>query len=204
MDKEFVRKAYELYLEWEKVYRKEAKEYDYQALDWVYCPKEVREDKKKYRRDVRAALQGQIEFIKHHVALMAIEPSERGTLCYIGRFLSMQHLIDKYFPDGEKPPICITFWGGSPICAKVYVEQLSDIDFEDSYSYLYFDVISISNRDYKTWTRKRIKEVIQEIKEDMKFDGDKVKIELEDDGGVNKPGSHEISLCCWVKEFGEE
>jgi hypothetical protein len=204
MDKEFVRKAYELYLEWEKVYRKEAKEYDYQALDWVYCPKEVREDKKKYRRDVRAALQGQIEFIKHHVALMAIEPSERGTLCYIGRFLSMQHLIDKYFPDGEKPPICITFWGGSPICAKVYVEQLSDIDFEDSYSYLYFDVISISNRDYKTWTRKRIKEVIQEIKEDMEFDGDKVKIELEDDGGVNKPGSHEISLCCWVKEFGEE
>ena len=204
MDKDFIKKAYELYLDWERDYRKEAKECDYEALDWVYCPKEIREDERKYRRDVRAALQGQIEFIKYHVSLMAIEPSERGTLSYIGRFLSMQHLIGKYFPDGKRPPITVTFWGGSPVCAKVYVEQLVDIDFEDSYTYLYFRVISISNHDYKTWTRKRIKEVIQQIKEDMEFDGDKVKIELEGEWEVNKPGSHEISLCCEVKEFGEE
>jgi hypothetical protein len=239
MDKEFVKKAYELYLEWEKVYRMEAKECDYQALDWVYCPKEGREDEKKYRRDIHAALQGQIEFIKHHVALMAIEPSERGTLRYIGRFLSMQHLIGrnvprkprhsrrgqgaqyernflsgkphpvggelhKYFPDGKEPPITITFWGGSPVCARIYVEELCDIDFEDSYAYLYFQIISISNNSYKTWTRNRIKEVIQHIKEDMEFDGDKVDIELEFDWGINSPGSHEISLCCEVKEFGEE
>lgn len=204
MDKEFIKQAYQLYLVWEKVYRMEAKECDYQALDWAYCPKEGRDDEKKYRRDMRAALQGQIEFIKHHVAPMAIEPSERGTLRYIGRFLSMQHLIDQYFPDGERPPITVTFWGGSPVCARVYVEQLSDIDFEDSYAYLYFDVICISNRDYKTWTRKRIKEVIQHIKEDMEFDGDKVDIELEFDWLINRPGSHEISLCCEVKEFGKE
>jgi hypothetical protein len=38
----------------------------------------------------------------------------------------------------------------------------------------------------------------------MEFDGDEVEIELEDDWGVNKPGSHEISLCCEVKESGEE
>jgi len=249
MDEKFIRKAYELYLEWEKGYRMEAKECDYQALDWVYCPKEGRDNEKKYRRDVRAALQGQIEFIKYHVSLMAIEPSERGTLRYIGRFLSMQHLIDpsggakprffrqgkkvpprvnreslglssgrrqaqgsrprsrrveKYFPGGERPPIAVTFWGGSPVCARVHVEQLSDIDFEDSYTYLYFQIISISNRDYRTWTRKKIKEGIRHIKEDMEFDGDKVEIGLEDDWGVNKPGSHEISLCCEVKEFGEE
>ena len=112
--------------------------------------------------------------------------------------------VDGYFPDGERPPIAVTFWGGSPVCARVYVEQLSDIDFEDSYAYLYFQIISVSNRDYKTWTRKRIKEVIQQIKEDMEFDGDEVEIELEDDWGVNKPGSHEIWLCCEVKEYGEE
>jgi len=204
MNREFIKEAYELYLVWEEVYRKEAKECDYEALDWVYCPKEGREDEKKYRRDIRAALQGQIEFIKHHVSLMAIEPSERGTLSYIGRFLSMQHLIDEYFPDGERPPITVTFWGGSPVCARVFVEQLFDIDFEDSYAYLYFQIISISNRDYKTWTRKRIKEVIQHIKEDMEFDGDEVKIELEFDRLINRPGSHEISLCCSVKELGEE
>ena len=201
MDKKFIKEAVELYLGWEKDYRKEAKECDYEALDWVYCPKEIIEDQKKYRRDIRAALQGQIEFIKYHVSLMAIEPSERGTSRYIGRFLSMQHLIEQYFPDGKRPPITVTFWGGSPVCARVYVEQLSDIDFEDSYTYLYFQIISISNRDYKAWTRKRIKEVIQQVKEDMEFDGDKVKIELEDDWGVNKPGSYEISLCCEVKEF---
>jgi hypothetical protein len=200
MSDDFKKKVYELFLEWEKTYRKEAKECDYEALDWVYCAKEVREDEKKYRKDIRAALKGQIEFIKYHVGLMAIEPSERGTLSYIGKFLSVQHLIDKYFPNGRKPPITVTFWGGSPVCARVYVEELSDIDFEDSYSYLYFDVISISNRDYKTWTQKKIKEVIQHIKEDMEFDGDEVEIELEDDWGVNEPGSHEISLCCSVEE----
>jgi hypothetical protein len=112
--------------------------------------------------------------------------------------------VDKCFPHGKRPPITVTFWGGNPVCARVYVEQLVDIDFEDSYTYLYFQVISISNRDYKTWTRKRIKEVIRSIKEDMEFDGDKVNIEVEDDWRVNKPGSHEISLCCEVKEFGEE
>jgi hypothetical protein len=116
----------------------------------------------------------------------------------------VQHLIDKYFPNGRKPPITVTFWGGSPVCARVYVEELQNIDFEDSYSYLYFDVISISNRDYKTWSRKRIGEVIHHIKEDMEFDGDEVDIELEFDWQINRPGSHEISLCCEVKEFGEE
>lgn len=204
MDKDFKKKVYELFLEWEEAYRKEAKECDYQALDWVYCPKEGRDDEKKYRRDIRAALQGQIEFIKYHVGLMAIEPSEKGTLSYIGRFLSMQHLIDRYFPGGKRPPIAVTFWGGSPVCARIYVEELSDIDFEDSYSYLYFSTISISNRDYKTWSRKRIVEVIQHIKEDMEFDGDEVEIELEFDWQINRRGSHEISLCCEVKEFGEE
>ena len=204
MDKEFVRKAYELFLKWEETYCEEAKECDYEALDWVYCPKEAREDEREYRKDIRVALQGQIEFIKHHVSLMAIEPSERRTLSYIGRFLSMQHLVDKYFPDGERPPIAITFWGGSPVCARVYVEELSDIDFEDSYAYLYFQIISISNRDYRIWTRKRIKELVQHIKEDMEFDGDQVDIELEFDWQVNRAGSHEISLCCEVKEFGEE
>jgi hypothetical protein len=29
-----------------------------------------------------------------------------------------------------------------------------------------------------------------------------VEIELEFDWGVNEPGSHEISLCCSVKELG--
>jgi len=204
MDRDFIKKAYQVFLEWEKGYRKEAKECDYEALYWAYCPKEAREDEKKYRKDILAALQGQVGFVKHLVALMAIESSERGTLNYIGRFLSMQHLIDKYFPDGEKPPIAIAFWGGSPICARVYVEELSDIDFEDSYAYLYFDVISISNCNFKTWTRKRIKEVIQHIKEDMEFEGDRVDIELEFDWLIGSPGSHEISFCCSVEEFGEE
>jgi hypothetical protein len=35
-------------------------------------------------------------------------------------------------------------------------------------------------------TRKRIKEVIQNIKEDMEFDGDEVEIGLEDDLLINQ------------------
>jgi hypothetical protein len=133
---------------------------------------------------------------------MVIEPSERGMLSYIRRFLSMQHLVDEYFSDGEKPPITITFWGGSPVFARVYAEKLSDIDFEDSYACLYFRIISISNRNYRTWTRKKIREVIQHIKEDMEFEGDQVDIQLEFEWQINRPGSHEISLRCKVKEFG--
>ena len=204
MIKDFKKRAYKLFLDWEKIYRKEARECDYQALDWVYCDEEAREDKRQYQKDIRVALQGQIDFIKYHVALMAAPGATIGTLNRIERFLSMQHLIDKYFPDGERPPITITFWGGSPVCVRVYAEELSDIDFEDSYADLYFSTICISDRNCKKWTPRRIEETIEEIKQDMEYDGDKVEIELEFDWGVNEPGSHEISLCCSVKELGAD
>jgi hypothetical protein len=201
--KDFKKKAFDLFLEWEKNYRKEAKECDNQALEWVYCPKELREDEKKYRRDIRNALKGQIEFIKYHTALMTMDSGPtKQNLYRIERFLSMQHLIDRYFPNMKAPPITITFWGGSPVCARVHVEKLSDIDFEDSYAHLYFQIIAISNDAYKIWTQKRVENVIQHIKEDMEFDGDEVGIELEDDWGINKPGSHEISLSCSVEGIG--
>ncbi len=203
--KDFKKKAFLLFLDWKRIYCKEAKECDYQALEWVYCPKEFREDEKKYRRDIRNALKGRIEFIKYHTALMTMdsEPTKQN-LYRIKRFLSMQHLIDRYFPNMKTPPITITFWGGSPVCARVHVEKLSDIDFEDSYAYLYFQTISISNKAYKTWTPKKIKDVIQHIKEDMEFDGDEVDIELEDDWGINKSGNYEISLSCSVREPGAD
>lgn len=205
MIKDFKKKAYDLFLEWEKNYRKEAKECDNQALDWVYCPKEIREDEKKYRRDIRDALEGQIEFIKYHTSLMTMDSGPtKQNLDRIERFLSMQHLIDRYFPNMKIPPIIITFWGGSPVCARVYAEKLSDIDFEDSYAYLFFRNICISNNACKTWTRKRIQDVIQHIKEDMEFDGDEVDIELDGDEVINQPGSHEMFLSCSVEEFGTD
>jgi hypothetical protein len=202
MIKDLKKKAYNLFLEWEKTYRKEARECDYKALDWVYCDEEVRDDKKKYQKDIHAALQGQIDFIKYHVALMTFPGPTIENLDRIEQFLSMQHLVDEYFPEGESPPITITFWGGSPVCARVHAQELSDIDFEDSYADLYFSTICISDRDCKKWTLGRIGEVIQEIKQDMEFDGDEVELELELDWGLNKPGNHEIALCCSVKEFG--
>ena len=204
MIENFKKKAYELFLDWENNYRKEAKECNHEALDWIYFLDEAREDEKKYRKDIRAALKGQIDFIKYHVALITFPGPTNNNLNRINQFLSRQHIIDKYFPDGKKPPITVTFWGGSPVCVRVYVEELSEIDFEDSYDYLDFQTISISNANFKTWTQKKIKDFIQHIKEDMEFDGDEVEIELEDNWGVNKPGSHEISLCCAVKENGEE
>ncbi len=202
MIKDFKKKAYKLFLEWEKTYRKEAAECGYKALDWVYCEEEVREDEKQYQKDIAAALQGQIDFIGYHVALMTFPGPTLENLDRIERFLSMQHLNDEYFPDEERPPISITFWGGYPVCVRVYVEELSDIDFEDSYANLYFSTICISDRDCKKWTPRRSEETIEEIKQDMEYDGDEVDLELEFDLGLNEPGSHEICLSCLVKEYG--
>jgi hypothetical protein len=200
MVKDFKKWAHKLFLKWEKTYRKEADECDYEALEWLYWPKKVGRDKKKYRKVIRVALEGQIEFIKSHVALMVREPTTgRGNFSSIERFLSMQHLIDKYFPYEEKPPITITFRGGRPSCARVYLEELSDIDFADSIALLSSYIICISNRDYKTWSRKSINEVIQHIKEDIGFDAEEVEIKLAFDWYINKPGSHELLLLCGVK-----
>ena len=69
---------------------------------------------------------------------------------------------------------------------------------------LHFQTISISNKGYKTWPPKKIKDVIQYIKEDMEFDGDEVDIELEDDWGINKSGNHGISLSCSVRGPGAD
>ncbi len=183
MIKDFEKRAFKLFSEWERTYRKEAAECDYKALDWVYCDEEVRGDERQYEEDISAALQDQIDFIGYHVALMTFPGPTQENLDRIERFLSMQHLIDDYFPDGEQPPITITFWGGSPVCARVHVEELSDIDFEDSYANLYFSTICISDRDCKRWTLKRIEEVIEEIKQDMEYGGDEVDLELEFDWG---------------------
>jgi hypothetical protein len=85
MIKDFEKKAYKLFLEWEKTYRKEAQECDYKALDWVYCDEEVREDEEQYQKDICAALQGQIDFIKYHVALMTFPGPTQENLDRIER-----------------------------------------------------------------------------------------------------------------------
>jgi len=128
MDKEFIRSIPALFRVGEGV-SQGGQRVRLSSPRLVYCPKEGREDEKKYRKDIRAALQGQIEFIRYHVSLMAIEPSERGTLHYIGRFLSMQHLLDQYFPNG-KGLLSPQLSGRESRLCEVYVEELSDIDLK--------------------------------------------------------------------------
>jgi murein tripeptide amidase MpaA len=89
MIKDFEKKAYRLLMAWEKTYRKEARECDHKALYWVYCEEEAREDEKQYQKDVQTALQGQIDFIKYHVALMTFPGPTIENLDRIERFLSM-------------------------------------------------------------------------------------------------------------------
>jgi hypothetical protein len=75
--------------------------------------------------------------------------------------------------------------------------------FEDHYAYLYFQIFSISHNPYKTWTRKGKNEVIQHIKEEVKFDWDEVEIELERNGVVNKSEAIKSLWAVPVKEFEE-
>jgi len=135
----------------------------------------------------------QIDFIKRYVAYRSLSGESQDTLDRIEKFLSYQ-------TKDERTEIELVFQGGHsgiPLC--VYVNSLQEFDFADSWEEERYEIISISNNKWKTWTQKRIDKIIEDIRDDFEYDDYEVEIELES-GEVGQPASEPISLYLDIEE----
>ena len=181
--------------EWEKKFRAEAKESNYETLQ-IYQGDE--QTKSEFLKWAEECLTTQIEYIEEMVSYliwhgMAPVPQNYAR---VKKFLNMQL---KSHPWQYKPKYLISFdgcrTGQRPF---VYVQRLGELDFADSYDFLGFQIIQIDWLEKKKWTKSEIARIIEEIKDDFSFDGYDADIKSDDVGGslISKNGS--LCLMCKI------
>jgi hypothetical protein len=174
--KQFYKVIRKLENAWEKKYRKEAKESDYSSVEVYYCDNMI---KKEFEQAGRAKLQSQIDYITEMVSYQlwhGMAP-DQGNFARIRKFLNMQ--LESPRKQNE-PKYQVTFHGGfSENPVYVFAQRLGEIDFADSYDFLNFEIIQVSELATKRWTEKSIKGIIKEIKDDFAFDGFYPRIKVE-------------------------
>jgi hypothetical protein len=188
--KQFWKAVRKLENAWERKYRKEAKESDYATVE-VYYDNDW--TKKEIEQACRSKLQSQIDYITEMVSFqlwfgMASAPSN---LARIRKFLNMQLQSHR---KQNKPLYSITFHGGcSEHSVHVYAQRLGEVDFADSYDFLNFDIMQVSDFSTNQWTEKSVKDIIKQIKDDFAFDGYYPKIKV--DGKMKEVLRKNGSLC---------
>jgi hypothetical protein len=174
--KQFYKIVRKLENAWERKYRREARKSDYETIEQF---SDVGWTQKEFEQAGREKLQSQIDYITEMVSFqlwfgMAPVPSN---LAKIRKFLDMQLTNPR---KQNKPLYSITFHGGcSEHSVNVNVQRLGEVDFADSYDFLNFEIIQISEFGTKRWTEKSINGIIKEIKDDFAFDGFYPRIKVE-------------------------
>jgi hypothetical protein len=180
--------------EWEKKFCAEAKESNYETLQ-IYQGDE--QTKKEFLKWAEECLTTQIEYIEEMVSYliwhgMAPVPQNYAR---VKKFLNMQL---KQHPWQHKPKYQVTFEGSRSFQMPfAYVQRLGEIDFADSYDFLMFEIIQIDWLERKNWTKRKISDIIEEIKDDFSFDGYDADIKIDGVGG--SPIGKERSLCLMCK-----
>jgi len=117
-------------------------------------------------------LQDQLEFIRMYLGFLLMDGSGRKqTVERVERFLSLQTTVP------EAHVIEIHFVGGAPIEAIVCVEDLNDIDIADVHSIVDFDTMYVYKAERKRWTQKSAGAFIEDLRNDLEFDGCKVDLQ---------------------------
>lgn len=201
MTTKFQQKVWTLVNRWEKIYRKEVQDNDYLPLPFALVDYSASSEEIEVGIErAEDMLDMQINFLKFMISFMILDCEEIENLDRIKTFLLYQHYEDKYLPENRDPAFCITFQGGCyryPV--MVNVERLGEFDFADSWSEVRYEIIGVSNNRWKTWTQRRIDNVIEHIKDDFEFDGYHAAITIES-GWAGIPARDEMSLGCLVTE----
>jgi len=111
----------------------------------------------------------QIKFIGLYLCYMLLDGNHPQNIRRIKRFLSMQKPCD----DGSKMEL--RFIGGNPIEAVVIIEKQNDVDISDVHGITGFEDIYAIKGKNKRWTPQNVKIFIKALKNDIEYDGPKVK-----------------------------
>jgi hypothetical protein len=176
LDKKFLSNVQKMLSDWERLYRKDIRDNNYLPLHWANVDESL---KGKERRDAisyaEAALQTQIDFIRMMVSFGTLSGDSPQTIARIEQFINNQHCSINRLPNKKMPAFSLTFWGGcSSGAVMVQVNHLGQFDFADAWSEEMFDIICVSNFEWKNWTKKRFSDIAQHIREDFAYDGIKL------------------------------
>ena len=204
MPHSFTKTIYRLLQKWEQAYKDEVRSTDYPYFQGVYIEPYLffseEDEKKEEIKKAEKLLKKQIEFIQRLVAYMMLSGESEENLEHINRFLSNQHIFDSKYIGAEKPEFQIWLCGGcSGISLVVNVENFNQLDFADSWAEERYAIIKIMNYKWKKWTKRRIDNTLEHIKNDFEFDGFDVKVTL-DSGKIGQPAEKPIWIYCKIQE----
>jgi len=182
--------------EWEKKFRAEAKESNYETLQ-VYQGDE--QTKAEFLEWAEECLTTQIEYIEEMVSYliwhgMAPVPQNYAR---VKKFLNMQ-LKQHHWK--HRPKYQVAFESSHSFQMPfAYVQRLGEIDFTDSYDFLKYEFIQIEWLENKKWTKRKISDIIEEIKDDFSFDGYGADIKIDGTTGdlIGKKGT--LCLMCRIR-----
>jgi hypothetical protein len=174
--KQFYKIVRKLENAWERKYKREARKSDYETIEQF---SDVGWTQKEFEQAGRSKLQSQVDYITEMVSFQlwfGMAPVQ-SNLARIRKYLDMQLLHPR---KQNTPRYQITFHGcSSEYPVFVRGQRLGEIDFADSYDFLNFDIIQISDFSANQWTEKSVKDIIKQIKDDFAFDGYYPKIKVD-------------------------
>lgn len=106
-----------------------------------------------------------IEFIKNYLDFYLVNGDPSQNIRRVKRFLRMQtfkiqrHLMSFHFMNGKPRDIIL------------YAKLKKDLDIGKIYSLLNFKMIIVQREQEKPWTKAAAKAMVEEIKNDLDFDG---------------------------------
>lgn len=118
-------------------------------------------------------VQDQIKFICQYLGFMLLAGPHQENLNRIQYFLDMQGAIK------SQDKIEIRFLSGDPHEVYVYVDSLNDIDLADVYQITFYNCLLITREGGKKWTKRIVKEFVEEVRSDLEYDGDEVSLSYE-------------------------
>ncbi len=132
----------------------------------------------KNRSEAQEFMMVQIKFIWNYLGFMLLAGPHAENLARIRLFLNLQGALK----DDDKMEM--RFLGGEPKEAYVYVSGIVDIDLEDVHSLVDFKTMHIYREGGKKWTKMLAKQIIREVRDDLTYDGDDVKLNYSYDGNL--------------------
>jgi len=115
-------------------------------------------------------VEDQIAFIGQYLGYMLLAGPHQQNLDRIRAFLDLQGGI----MGQDKMEVC--FMNGEPYEVYVYVHTLDDIDLADVHLATGYDTLLIKEAVEWGWTKPRLKQCVEEVREDLEYAGDKVPL----------------------------
>jgi hypothetical protein len=133
-----------------------------------------------------SCIKDQVDFIGEYMGFFALNQSP-DSIKHAKHFLKMQTT------QNNAGRMLFRFIGGSPIEIWLYADSKKDLDIADITSMLNFELIAVSRAKGEPWTRKLANELVEEIKDDLEFDGYEPKMVCDFD-------KHALEIYCGVQE----